>query len=247
MYDLTRFKLREMTACGTALREAASGSRSMEEAANRMVRHLYDGLRSGSDRAMVLVRFYKTHSYGDLGPELQAFADHALRDVAITPATKCLTLLATAGDEPAWNGRTHSRGHQAIPLASAAVVDQLPMVAQLVRQFGMDIADVVQPNPALLVEHDQKTFNVFHVVEALGSPHIPAQDEFIKPYGVRSAFGFGGLLPAGDLFAVILFSRVPVDRDTATMFQTVALSAKLGVLPFANGPIFTPSASPSAA
>ena len=65
----------------------------------------------------------------------------------------------------------------------------------------------------------------------------------MRPYGVKSALGFGGMLPSGGLFAVILFSRAPISRETAALFQTVALNAKLAVLPFAAGPIFRSGAA----
>lgn len=248
MYDLTHFGLREMTACGVALRDLGNGASSMEEVAERIVRHLYEGLTIGPSgpRAAVLVRFYKTHPYEALEPALRTFADGILKGNP-RPDMKCLTLLATTGDEPQWNSRQASRGHRAIPLPSAQVISQLPMVAQLVHQFGLDILDLVQPAPELLVKLGQKSFNVFHVAEALGSPVIPAQEEFVRPYGVKSALGFGGMLPSGDLFAVILFSRIPVGRQTAEVFQTVALNTKVALLPFASGPIFrldVASASP---
>ena len=51
------------------------------------------------------------------------------------------------------------------------------------------------------------------------------------------------MLPSGDLFAVVLFSRTPISRETATLFQTVALSVKLAVLPFAWGPVFRTDAT----
>ena len=43
--------------------------------------------------------------------------------------------------------------------------------------------------------------------EAAGSPYIPAQEDFVQPVGIRSVLGFGGMLPGGDIFVVILFSR----------------------------------------
>ncbi|MGH9750099.1 MAG: response regulator, partial [Candidatus Polarisedimenticolia bacterium] len=244
MYDLARFGLKEMTACGSALRELGAGAGSMEEVAERMVRHLHEGLRTGASgpQACVLVRFYKTHDYGDLDAPLRTFADRILRGKPPRSRMKCLTLLATAGAEAAWNDRRASRGHQAIPLPSSEVVSHLPMVAQLVRQFGLDVSDLLRPGPSLLVRLAQKTFNVFHVAEAEGSAYIPAQDDFVRPYGIRSALGFGGMLPSGDLFAVILFSKACIDRETATLFQTVALGAKLALLPFASGPFFRSSA-----
>ena len=83
-----------------------------------------------------------------------------------------------------------------------------------------------------LVRLFQRTFNVFHVAEAVGSPSIPAQQDFVIPAGIRSCLGFGGMLPRGDLFALIMFSRVSIPYKTAAMFKTLSLSVKSAILPF---------------
>ena len=67
------------------------------------------------------------------------------------------------------------------------------------------------------------------------------------PFGIESGLGFGGVLPTGDLFAVCLFSRVPISRTTAELFRPLALHVKLAVLPFDGGPVFTPANSAAAA
>jgi hypothetical protein len=239
MYDLARFTIQQMIQCGDALRAAGAGAKSMEEAGQRLVAHLYEEIGDGAGQgALALVRLYKTHPYGELGSDLKAFADSILVEEPRTDLTKCLTLIATSGDEPAWNSRATSAGHKAIPLPSAQVVDRLPMVAQLIRQLGIEVHALVTADKSLIVDSDQQTYNVFHVPTALGSPYVPAQDEFVKPHHVKSVVGFGGLLPSGDLFAFILFTKVPVAEETAQMFRTLALSAKLALLPFARGPIF---------
>jgi hypothetical protein len=138
---------------------------------------------------------------------------------------KCLTLLATAGDEPAWNERKQSRGHRVIPLVSVQMVESAPMIAALIRQFGLELDAVVSP-PVMAESLAGKTYNVFHVPEARGSSAIPAQEEFVIPYGVRSALGFGGVLRSGDLFAVIMFTKVPINDDTASRFRNLALEVK---------------------
>ena len=46
------------------------------------------------------------------------------------------------------------------------------------------------------------------------------------------------MLPGRDLFAVILFSRVPIPRSTAELFRPLALCVKIALLPFVNGPVF---------
>ena len=116
------------------------------------------------------------------------------------------------------------------------------MIMQLLRQLGVEAGSVLQDRDRCLVDWDQQTFNVFHVAEAIGSPYIPAQAEFVIPYSVRSVLGFGGVLPGHDLFAVILFSRVPIPRSTAELFRPLALCVKIALLPFVNGPAFTSTA-----
>jgi hypothetical protein len=115
------------------------------------------------------------------------------------------------------------------------------MISQLVRQLGLEISALLEPAPEMLMDFEQRTYNVFHVADALGSPHIPAQADFVVPYQVRSVLSFGGILPNGELFAVILFGRVTVTRETAEMFKTIALSVKMAVLPLvAPGKFFKP-------
>lgn len=239
-YDLARFALSDMIECGTALRKIGGGAASMEEVAARMVRYLYDHLRDAEtgERSCALVRFFKTHAYGGLDPELRRFVGAMLGDEPETGAMKCLTLLATAGDQPEWNSRHDSAGHKAIPLPSAEVILQAPMIAQLITQFGLPISTLFESHPELLADLGQKSYNVFHVPEALDSPHIPAQKEFVIPHRVRAALGYGGMLPSGDLFAIIVFSKAPIPREAADFFKTIALNVKLAILPFTDDHVF---------
>ncbi|MFN2563773.1 MAG: hypothetical protein ABR499_02010 [Gemmatimonadaceae bacterium] len=237
--DLTKFGLSEMLRCSTELRRATKDASTMEEAAQRVCRVLYDELVTpDTSRACVLVRCYKTHPYGKLLPELQSFAKAVLQNHATVPTMRCLTLLGTVGDQPAWNSRRTSAGHQAIPLTSAEVIEKAPMIAQLIRQFGLELSDVVQPTTDLVRGLGGKTYGVFHVAEAAGSPYIPAQKDFVAKFGVRSVVGFGGSLPSGDLFAVILFARVPVSSETADRFRNLALDVKSGFFPYRENEIF---------
>jgi hypothetical protein len=64
---------------------------------------------------------------------------------------------------------------------------------------------------------------------ALGSQRIPDQ-EFVATYGISSALGFGGVLSAGDVFCVMMFSWVPILADTAEQFRAVAVSVRVGLL-----------------
>lgn len=241
MFDLADFKMSGMIECGAALRELGKGAQSMEETSSRIVRYLYDHFidRDTGERACALVRFYKTHPYSGLDEELRRFARSAMGKRRVSPMTKCLVLLATIGDSPSWCSRKTSQGHKAIPLPSEQVVSQIPMISQLIYQLGLGINDVIKPDPALLIELEQRTFNVFYVPKATGSPFVPAQENFVIPYGIKSALGFGGLLPDGELFVTIMFSKVHISREIADMFKTLSLSAKMAILPYVDGRTFS--------
>jgi hypothetical protein len=250
-HDLQRFELSDMIELGAALRQVAPDANTMEEAGSALVQYLYEHLAvedSNVDdpcaspenrKNCALVRLFKTHRFVDLEPEQKEFARNAVKPGdELKDDTRCLTLLATAGSQPNWNHRLTSAGHKAIPLTSEEVVRQAPMVFQLIQQMGVEIADVVHARGDLILDSNQQTFNVFHVADALGSPYVPAQD-FVRENGVKSVIGFGGLFPTGDLFAVILFSRVYVPRETAEMCRTLALCVKFLLLPFVRGQVFS--------
>lgn len=239
-YELSRFGFADMMDCRGRIRELfADNPPTLEDAAERAVEFFHRELvdERGAP-ACALVRFFKTHPYHDLPEELQEVVRAASPEASSVPDLRCLTLVATRGDEPAWNSPATSRGHRVIPLMSVEMVQQAPMIAQLITQFGLPIANVVRPSRTLLLDQEQTTHNVFFVARAPGSPHIVAQEDFVVRYGIQSVLGFGGLLSSGDLFAVILFSRVAVSPDAADQFRVVGLNLKISVLPFARKPLF---------
>lgn len=239
-----KFSLIDLVHCSTKIRTLASQSSTMEEAARAIVDHLYSTLLvtdASGNRACTLVRFYKTHQFGSLDEQRRQFIESNAGTLAHT--IPCLTLLATRGDEPEWNEVSGSKGHQAIPLRDQAAVESLPMVARLVQQLGVDLGPIFDNQDVSIFHGVQRTCNVFHVPQALGSPYVPAQAEFVAKYGVESVLGFGGVLPRGDFFAIVLFSKVKIPSATCDLFKTLALAARVAVLPLgrrvfaAGGPI----------
>lgn len=231
--DVTDFTVGAMLRAGIAVRRAARGADSLEEAADTITRYLYDHcVDADGRRACALARFYKTHRYGALDPDLQSFAAAQLGGLAPPPDMRCLVLLATAGDEPAWNARQSSRGHRAIPLPSAERVRAAPMIMRLVEEMGVDIESLVSAPEAPGRGPEARTYDVFHVEEALGSPFIPAQRDFVQPHRIASVVGFGGLLRSGELFAVILFSRATIPARSAGRFRTIALDVRSSLFTF---------------
>ena len=240
MYDLTRFTQSEATECGNALRALGSAASSMETAANNIVQHPYNNVINSetNEKACALIRFYKTHPYGQLASGLQEFASGIMGGVPESQDMKCLTMMATAGEHADWNSRSTSSGHRAIPLASADFVGGIPMIAQLVSQFGIEMGSVISPDPNVIGDLARQTFNTFHIADAVDSPCIPAQDDFVKPYGVKSVLGFGGVLSSGELFVVIMFSKVSIPASTASSFRDLSANVKEAVEPFVGGAVF---------
>ena len=241
VFDLAGFGLRDMIDCGKAVREVSTNAVNMEEAAQAIVSMFHDRLVEGrsGERNCALVRCFKTHRFGSLPEELRMVAQAAVPHGEVVSAnTAVLTLLATAGDEAGWNDRRASRRHAAVPLESVEFVERAPMIAALLQQMGLGIEPALYPSAEMILDAERRTFNVFYVPDAVGDLRIPAQDSFVKPYGIMSVLGFGGILPSGDLFAVIMFSRTRVPRETADLFRTIALNVKLALLPFTRRTIY---------
>ncbi|MEZ4720176.1 MAG: sensor histidine kinase, partial [Caldilineaceae bacterium] len=244
MHDLTAFTLTDMTTCGTALRGLGDGAADMETVADRTVRYLYDHLVDpAGDRATALVRFFITKPYTQLDAGLQRHVDGFLGRAPADPAVKCQTLLATVGDHPDWHSHHRSRYYRVHPL-SKEIVDVNPMFAQVAEMFGIVLEQAVEPDPGLIVDLDQQTYNIFHVPDAVANAYIPDQQEFVIPYGIRSVLGFYGLLPSGNLFTVILFAKVPIPRESTDYFRPLALNVKMAILPFDDGAVFATDPAP---
>ncbi|HRI64315.1 MAG TPA: ATP-binding protein, partial [Polyangium sp.] len=244
MPDVLAFSLIDLVKCSAKFRAIGMQATTMEEAARAIVEHLYDSLNGSAgpeQKACALVRFYKTHKFGSLDDSRRQFVEEHAGTLAHN--TPCLTLLATRGDESAWNDVTQSRGHQAIPLRDRAAVEALPMVARLVQQLGVELGPIFDNDDISIFQDVQRTTNVFHVPEARGSAYVPAQAEFVEKYGIESVLGFGGVLPKGDFFAIIIFSKVKILQVVADLFKTLSLAARIAVLPLgrrifiAGGPI----------
>lgn len=244
------FDLEHLTSADTAaierdLRTLGSGAKYRQAVAERIVSYFYEGFRVPADGgddsapnagepACVLVRCFQTCPYARLPLEYQYAADDMFANVVSRPDMRCLALLATRGTKLVWNEVATSINHQSIPLPSVEVVKRAPMIARLLEQIGVSLERVVMPpdSPGFLVDQASGSFNVFHIERALGSPFIPAQAEFVEPYDVQSVLGIGGLLSDGELFAVLLFTRVPVSRQVAELFLSLADSVKSALLPF---------------
>lgn len=232
--DVSDFSVGGMLRAGIAIRKVARGTVSLEEAAGAVVRYLYEHCVDNATGApsCALVRFYKTHAYSGLEPGLRRLVEAQMEGEEIMPTLRCLTLMASAGDESAWNSRHESRAHRVIALPSAERVRAAPMILRLIDDLGIDIESIVSGADATHHGTDRRTYDVFHVEDALGSPYIPAQRDFVIPYGIASVVGFGGLLRTGEMFAVVLFSRARIPSASAARFRAIALDIRSSLFSF---------------
>jgi two-component system NtrC family sensor kinase len=260
MYDLTNFTQTDLVSCGDKLRGWVSGASSMEEAANILVKNLYENITDSAtgQTTQALVRFYKTHPYDQLDTELQDFAQGGLLGSAPpSDDLRCLCLLGTVGDIMEANSRAYSKIHQAIPLANAEVVLAIPIIGSLINQFGIDVATVMRPDPMLTGDLSRKPFNTFYVPEAVGSPDMAAlkasipsstaeilkgmatyANEFVVQYNIKSLLAFGGVLSSGELFFVLMMSKVTIPSSTAEIFKGMARYVKDAMEPFVGNKIY---------
>ncbi len=234
MVPLLAMTVDDLVQLAVGLRQAADGATSMEAAAGSLVGRLAGELADGGGGpGCALVRLYVTTRFGELSADLQDFGRATVPDEMaseLTDDTRCITLLATAGAEPAWNDRRGSTRHQVIPLLDEAMVARLPMVAGLLRGLGADPAAVVRPDPREHAARASRRYDVFFVADAAASPFIPDKG-FVEHHGIRSALGVGGVLPSGELFAVLLFATVPVPEATADLLRSLALTVQSVVVP----------------
>jgi hypothetical protein len=240
MLDLRRLSVTAIGQLSDAISASTVNSTNMEECAQNITRRLYDEFLDNENRRpqCVLVRCFKTHVLGQLPHDLRALAGQAAPEQTLDDATKCLVLLGTSGIRPEWNARQSSASHQAIPLPSPKIVARFPMIAQVLTQLGVDVAKVLRPSTGVFVDTHEELYNVFYVEDAHDSPHIPAQQAFVVPYRVQTVLGLGGMLPSGDMFMIVMFTRVKLPRDKAELFKPLAISVKNALLPFDFGTIF---------
>ncbi len=83
------------------------------------------------------------------------------------------------------------------------------MISQLICQLGLDIGTVLKPDPAVVIDLEQKTFNVFHVPEAQGSPFVPAQADSSFPMGFVRFWGLAACCHLAISWSSLCSQRFP--------------------------------------
>lgn len=175
-----------------------------------------------------LVRGYVLLPCSELENGVAAFARRVAGDGGrdLSADTPVLTLLGTHGARPEWCDRRRSEGHVAIPLLSADFVSNIPMVARLLAELGLDLAwldDIAAGTTRKLAGGFNGTFYVGDAsreTDAKGRFVIPAR-AFVEEERIGSVFGVGGFYPNGVLVVFVVFAREHVPQRKAESFQSL--------------------------
>lgn len=181
-----------------------------EHASQFVVEQLFrEFITEDGDPQLALVRIFRLVDVDDLPPDVQELVDPNEQQV--------MALTGTWGTEEAWQHRSRSQGHQAVPFSAIAVPEKIPMFQEVMRQLGLDLEHFYKTKE-LVATSSRDYRGTFHILDCR-SPAIPAQEEFVKPYGIKSLVGFGGFFGGVQtLYLLYAFSLVHVSDEAAEMF-----------------------------
>lgn len=186
----------------TLLYRVRERANSFEDAAQLATEQIFNHFGKIDGRQpFALVRIFRITHYEHLPAELQPLADPQYEN--------WLALMGTTGVEPAWCDRHQSQSHKLLPTQG----DLTPMLQAAFEQIGLLEQPVPESNDFLQGTAVMNRY--FHVQEAPGSSYVPAQSEFVEPYGIQSVIGLGTRFLSTSAYFMIAFSTVPVDTDAA--------------------------------
>jgi hypothetical protein len=136
--------------------------------------------------------------------------------IAAEPHDVLLSLAGSYGDLPEWCHPEQSKHHKVISLSTQMTA----MMREAFRQLGIQPQLVAQGEPVQQVM--SADLRRFYVPEALNSPFIPDQEQFVKPYGIRSVVGVGSQFVSGSAYMLIAFSKVFISDAQSWNFTALA-------------------------
>jgi signal transduction histidine kinase len=227
--SLTTLSLVDVVRCIARIRELAARAVSSESFAQGLMQCCQETFRvpTAGDPEIVLGRCFVAQPFSELSAEVKAWLQQGEDRVSDPSTGLCLSLMGSAGVVDGWNDPSRSSRYRAIPIEADRFATRFPMFGEIFRQIGLSI-DKPHLGAGMNIGSAGTACNVFSVPVALGSPDVPAQNEFVRPYGVRSVVGFGGWYGQGRYFLVVLFSRVSIPQPSVELLRLLALAVRVG-------------------
>lgn len=217
MEDITALRARIDVECKAAP--------TVEAAAQRFVTLIADRFPT-----IALARLFLVLPFEELPQADRSYATKMAEGItdrrAVDKKTPVLSLVGTRGIEPAWNTRTRSANHLAIPLIDKEFVQSAPMIAQLLAHLEVEFARFDDGRPIatrqLLGGKNQRFYvqDAARTRDAQGRPVIASQ-EFVSEYKIKTVFGMGGAYYDGKLAAAVLFSQETLDVSVVDRFPSL--------------------------
>jgi hypothetical protein len=231
MPSLQTASWQEIGAFRDAIEPALAGEPTLCSAAQKFVRSLVASFPS-----IALSRMFAVLPFRRL-PEVDAaaavrFAEQVDAASLLLPTTPVLSLLGSCGVNPQWNDRLLSTGHLAIPLLSRALVEGIPMIAQLLSDIGADLSwldDAREIDSRRMLGSRNQCFYVAKASasrDSRGRLIIPSQT-FVAEFGIETVFGMAGSYVDGTMLAAISFSTEAVAKSSIDRFPSLIANFKM--------------------
>lgn len=213
---------------------AAGKPRSFQQAAEQ-----FTAFFATRFSTVVLARVFLVVPLDRLPPYDRAFARAiAGHDPRLTPSTPVLSLLGTHGRDPAWNDRTRSVGHLAIPLLDRESVQAAPMIARLFADLEVEVQGLGTGGPITTRMMAGGKTAMFYVPDARTTRddrgRLIIQSDFATRYGVESVFGMGGSYLDGSLALAIVFCAERLERLVADRYRSFITAFQMATMELNN-------------
>ena len=162
----------------------------------------------------------------------QRFADRLGAAELLVPSTPVLSLLGTSGVVATWNNRLFSSSHLAIPLLSRELVENAPMLAQLLADLNPNWAYLDDARPIDSKRMIGGTNQRFYVqsaktaLDARGRLIIPDRD-FVATHRIETVFGMAGAYVDRMVVAAIVFTSERLEPQVIDRYPSIIANFRM--------------------